>query len=201
MEIEAHDINPSPCSLLHQILVYESNSVSVCRMNGGSSQSVQSLSHVQLFATPWTAAHQASLSIANSRACSNLCPSSWWCHPTLSSSVVPFSSHLQSFPASGSFQIDQLFALSGQSIGDSASASVLRMNIQDWFPLGSTGWISWQSKGLSRVSSNPTVQKHLFLGAQLFVWSNSHIHTRLLEKKHHSFDFMKLCWQSNVSTF
>ena len=97
---------------------------------------------------------------------SNSCPLSWWCHSTISSSVVPFSS-LQSFPASGSFQMSQFFASSGQSTGVSASASVLPVNIQDWFPLGWTGWISLQSKGLSRVFSNTTVQKHQFFGAQL----------------------------------
>ena len=91
---------------------------------------------------------------------SNTCPLSWWCHPTISSSVIPFSSYLQSFPASGSFQINQVFTSGGQSIGVSASASVLPMHIQDWFPLGWTGWISLQSKGLSRVFSNTTVQKH-----------------------------------------
>ena len=92
-------------------------------------------------------------------------PLSWWCHPTISSSVVPFSSYLQSFPASGSFQMSQLFKSDSQSMG--ASASVLPMNIQDWFPLGWTGCISLQSKGLSRVFSNTTVQKHQFFGAQL----------------------------------
>ena len=91
---------------------------------------------------------------------SNSCPRSLWCHPTISSSVVHFSSRLQSFPASRSFQMSQLFASGGQSIGVSASASVLAMDIQDWFPLGWTGWISLQSKGLSRVFSNTTVQKH-----------------------------------------
>jgi len=100
-------------------------------------------------------------------ACSNSCPSSWWCHSTTSSSLVPFSSCLQSFPASGSFQMNQFFTSGGQSIGVSASASVLPMNIQDWFPLGWTGWISLQSKELSRVSFNTTIQKHQFLGAQL----------------------------------
>ena len=99
-------------------------------------------------------------------ACSNSCPLSWWCHPTISSSAVPFS-RLQSFPASGSFQISQFFTSGGQRIGVSASASVLPMNIQDWFPLGLTGWISLQSKGLSRVFCNTTVQKHQFFGAQL----------------------------------
>ena len=92
------------------------------------------------------------------RACSNSCSSSQWCHPTISSSVVLFSSCLESFPASGSFQMSQFFSSGGQSIGGSASASVLPMNIQDWFPLGWTGWISLQSKGLSRVFSNTTVQ-------------------------------------------
>ena len=114
-------------------------------------------------------------------ACSNSCPYSRWCHPTISSSVVPFS-RLQSFPASGSFQINQLFTSGGQSIGVSASTSVLPVNIQDWFPLGWTGWISLQSKGLSRVFSKTTVQKHQFFGAQLSSQSNSHIHTWPLEK-------------------
>ena len=101
------------------------------------------------------------------RACSNLCPSSQWCHPTTSSSVVPFSSCLQSFSASRSFLRSQFFASGGQSIWASASASVPPMNIQDWFPLGLTGWISLQFKGFSRVFSNTTVQKHQFFGAQL----------------------------------
>ena len=95
----------------------------------------------------------------NPRVYSNSCPLSWWCHPTTSSSVVPFSSRHQSFPASGSFQVSQPSTSGGQSTGVSASASVLPMNIQDWFPLGWTGWISMQSKGLSRVFSNTTVQK------------------------------------------
>ena len=115
-------------------------------------------------------------------ACSNSFPSSRWCYPTVSSSVVPFSSCLQSFSASGSFQMSQFFASGGQSIRVSASASVLPMNTQDWFPLGWTGWISLQSKGLSRVFSNTTVQKHRFFSAQLSLWFNSHIHTWLLEK-------------------
>ena len=93
----------------------------------------------------------------------NSCPLSWWCHPTISSFVVPFSSLLKSFPASGFFQMSQLFTSGGQSIGVSASASVLPMNTQDWFPLGWTGWISLQSKGLSRVFFNTTVQKHQLL--------------------------------------
>ena len=98
---------------------------------------------------------------------SNSCPLSPWCHPTFSSSVVPFSSRLQSFPASGSFQMSQFFTSGGQSIGVSASASVLPMNIQDLFPLGWTGWISLLPKGLSRVFSNTTVKKHQFFSAQL----------------------------------
>ena len=113
---------------------------------------------------------------------SNSCPLNRWCYPTISSSVVSFSSCLQSFPASGSFPMSQFFTSGGQSIGVSASASVLPMNIQDWFPLGWTGWISLLSKGLSRVFSNTTIQKHQFFGVQPSLWSKSHIHTWLLEK-------------------
>ena len=116
------------------------------------------------------------------RAYSNSCPSSWWCHPTISSSVIPFSFCLQSFPTSGSFPVSQFFTLDGQSIGVSTSTSVLSMNIQDWFPLGWTDWISLQSKGLSRVFANTTVKKHQFFGTQCSLWSNSHINTWLLEK-------------------
>ena len=108
---------------------------------------------------------------------SNSCPLSRWRHPTVPSSVIPFSSS-----ASGSFPMSQFFTSGGLSIAVSSSASVLPMNIQDWFPLGWTGWISLQSKGHSRVFSNTTVQKHQFFGAQLLLWSNSQIHTWLLEK-------------------
>ena len=144
--------------------------------------SVQLFSRVWLFATSWTAACQASLSITNSWSLLKLCPLSQLCHSTISSSVIAFSSCLQSFPASGSFQMRQLFASGGQSMGVSVSTSVLPMSIQDWFPLGWTGWISLQSKGLSRVFSNITVQKHQFFGAQLSLWCDSHIHTWPLEK-------------------
>ena len=109
------------------------------------------------------------------RAYSNSFPSSRWCHPTISSSVVPYPSHLQSFPASGSFPMSQFLASGGQSIRVSASASVLPTNIQDWFPLGWTGWISLQSKGLSRVFSNTTVQKHQFFSAVFFMVQLSHL--------------------------
>ena len=133
---------------------------------------------------------------------SNSCPSSRWCHPTISSSVVPFSSCLQSFPASGSFQMSQFFPSGGQSIGVSASASVLPMNIQDWFPLGLTGWISLLSKGLSRVFSNSTVQKHQFFGAQFFFFFLNLTLISIHDYwKNHSFDQMDLCWQSNISAF
>ena len=115
-------------------------------------------------------------------ACSSSCPLSQWYHPTISSSVVPFSSCLQSFPASGSFKMSQFFPSGGQSIGILASASVLPKNIQDLFPLEWTGWISLQAKGLSRVFSNTTVQKHQFFSTQLSSQSNSHIHTWQLEK-------------------
>ena len=108
-------------------------------------------------------------------------PLSQWCYPTISSSVVPFSSCLQNFTASGSFQMSQLFTSGGQSIGVSASTSVLPINTQDWC-LGWTGWISSQSKGLSRVFSNTTLQKHQFFGAEPSIWSNSYIHIWLLEK-------------------
>ena len=112
----------------------------------------------------------------------NPCPLSRWCHPTISSSVIPFSSCPQSFPESGSLQMSQLFTSGGQSIGVSASTSVLPMNTQDWSPLGCTGCISLQSKGLSRVFSNTTVQKHQFFSAQLSSQSNFHIHTWPQEK-------------------
>ena len=134
--------------------------------------SVQWLSHVQLFVTPWTATCQASCPLLSPRVCSNSYPLNWWCHPPISSSVISFSSCRQSFPTSGSFPLSQFFPSGGQSIGVSASTSVLPMNIQDWSPLGWTGLISLQSKGLSRVFSNTTVQKHQFFSAQLSLWSN-----------------------------
>ena len=144
--------------------------------------SVQSLSPVRLFVTPWTAAGQASLSITNSQSLlrvmsiESVMPSNHLilCYPVLLL--------LQSIPASRSLQMSQFFASGGQSIGVSASVSILSMNIPDWFPLGGTGLISLQPKGLSRVFSNATVQKHQFFGTQLSLWSNSHIHTWLLEK-------------------
>ena len=117
----------------------------------------------------------------SSGVCSNSHPLSQWCHPTISSSVVPFSC-LQSFPASGSFAMSRLFPSSGWNIESSASASVLPMNIQEWFPLGFTGLIFLQSKGLSTIFSNTTVQKHQFFGAQPFLCSNCHIHTWVLAK-------------------
>ena len=126
------------------------------------------------------------------------CPLSRSFHPTISSSIVPFSSCLESFPASGSFPMSQFFTSGGQSIGVSASASVLPVNIQDWFPLGWTVRISLQSKGLSKVFST-TVPKLQFFGAQLSSQSNSHIHTWPLEKPQPWWD--RPCWQSNVSAF
>ena len=144
--------------------------------------SVQLLSHVQLFVTPWTSVPQASLSITNSRSLLKIMsidlvmPSNHLilCHP--------FSFCLQSLLASGSFPMSQLFAWGGQNIGVSASASVPPMNTKDWSPLGWTGWITLQSKGLARVFSNTTVQKHQFFSTQLSSLSNSHIHTWPLEK-------------------
>ena len=131
--------------------------------------------------------------------CSNSCSLSWWHYLTISSSATPFSFCLQSFPASGSFPISCLFTSGGQSIRASASASVLPMNIQSWFPLGLTDFISLQSYGVSRVFSSTTIQRHPFFGTQPSLWSNSRIHTWLLEK--HSFDYLGLSWQSDVSGF
>ena len=133
------------------------------------------------------------------RVCSHSYPLSQWCYPTISSSVVPFSSCPQSFPASGSFPVSHLFALGGQNIGASASSSVIPMNTQGWFPLGLTSLIPLQSKGLSRVFSNTTVQKHQFFSAQSSLWSSPHTCTWLLEN--HSLDYTDLCWQSDASAF
>ena len=133
--------------------------------------SVQSLSRVWLFAAPRIAARQASLSFTVSRSLLKLMSLSWWCHPAISSSVLPFSSCPQSFPASGSFRVSQLFASGSQSIGVSASISLFPMNIQGWFPLGLTDLISLQSKGLSRVFSSATIGKQQFFGAQISLQS------------------------------
>ena len=135
------------------------------------SQSVQLLSHVWLFATSWTAACQASLSITNY---SNSCPLSRRCHTIISSSIVPFSSHLQSFPASGSFPMSQLFASDGQSIGVSASTSGLPMNIQGWFPLRLTDLISLRSKGLQRVFTNTSLKASILWHSAFFIVQLSH---------------------------
>ena len=143
--------------------------------------SVQLLSPVWLFSTPWITARQVFLSITNSWVHSVSRPSSQWCHPAISSYVVPFSSCTQSLPASESFPMSQLFAWGGQSTGVSALAPFLPKNTQGWSSEW-TGWISLQSKGLSRVFSNTTVQKHQFFSAQLSSQSNSSIHTWPLEK-------------------
>ena len=132
---------------------------------------VQSLSCVWLFATPWTAACQAPLFSTIPQVCSNSCPLSWWYYLTISSSATPFSFCLLSFPALGSFPMSQLFSSGGQSIRASASASVLPVNTQDWFPLGLTGLICLSSKGLSRVFSSTIVQKHQSFGTQPTLWS------------------------------
>ena len=137
------------------------------------------LSHAWFFATPWRTAQQASLSFTISHTCSNSCPLSQWCHLTILSSVIPFSSCLQSFQALVLFErVGFLHQVAKASV----SAPVLLMNIQDWFPLGWTDLTSLLSKGLSKVSSNTTVQKHQFFGIQPSLCSNSHIHTWLLEK-------------------
>ena len=130
------------------------------------------------------------------RAYSNSCPLSQWCHPTISSSVVPFSSCLLSLLSSGSFPTSQLFPSGGQSIRASASASAFPVNIQGWYPLGLTGLISLLSKGLSKVFSNITFQKHQFFGTQPSLWSNFHIVHDCWED--HEFDYMDLCQQSDL---
>ena len=129
--------------------------------------------------------------------CPNSCLLIRWCHPTISSSVIPFSSCIQSFPISGSFQMSQLFESASHSIG--APASVLPVNIQGWFPSGLVGLISLLFKGFSRVFSSTTVWKHQFFDSQPSLWSNSHICTWL--QKNHNFDYMDLYWQNNVSAF
>ena len=144
--------------------------------------SVQSLSQVWLFATPQMAAHQVSLSVTNSRSLVKLMSIEWMMPSNHLVLCRLFSSCLQFFPASRSFPMSQFFASSGKSIGTSASTSVLPMNIQHLFPLGLAGLISLQSKGLSRVFSNTTVQKHQFFSAHPSLWSSAHIHTWLLEK-------------------
>ena len=138
--------------------------------------SVQLLSHVQLFATPGLQHARPPYPSPNPGVYSDSCPSSWWCHPTVSSSVISFSSCLQSFPASGSFPMSQLFASGGQSIGVLASASILPMNIQDWLPLGLTGLISSQSNGLSRIFSNTTIDSKasILLCSDFFIVQLSH---------------------------
>ena len=143
---------------------------------------VQLLSHVQLFATPWTAARQPPLYSTISRNLLKLMSIESVMPLTSSSSATPFSFCLLSFPSSGSFPVSQLFTSDGQNTEASTSMSVLLMNIQGWFPLGLTGLSSLQSKGCSRVFSNTTVWKHLFFGAQPSLWSNSHIRTGVLEK-------------------
>ena len=142
----------------------------------------QLLNHVWLFVIPWLQHARLSCLSPSPRVRSNSCPSRQWCHPTTSSSVIPFSSCPQSFPGSGFFPKRWLFTSGGHSIGASASASFLPTNIQDWLPLGLTGLISLQSKGFSRFFSSTTVWKHQFFGTQVSSQSNSHIHTWPLEK-------------------
>ena len=171
---------------------------------------VKSLSHVQLFTTSLTVDARLLCPPLSPRVCSDSCPLSQWCYLTISASATYFSFCLQSFPASGSFPTSQLFASDGQSIGASASKSVLPMNIQGWCPLWLTGLISLLSKGLSRVLSI-TIWKHQFLSIQPSLWSNSHIHIYWKNHtgkamvfpvwKNHSFDYMDLCRQSDASAF
>ena len=176
--------NNSFCTLQNLYCIYYSNLPVV----------VQSLSRVLLFVTPWHTRLPCPLSPG---VCSNSCPLSQWCHPTISFSVAPFSSCPQSFSASGSFPMSQLFASGSQSTGTSASFPL--MNIQGLFPLGLTAWISLQSKGLSRVFSSTTVWKHQFFRLTLLYGPTlTSIHDCW---KNHSFDYVDLCWQSDVSDF
>ena len=154
----------------------------VVQIHNVTFSSVQSLSRVRLLWPNEVQQDRPPCPSLTPRVYSNSCPSCQWCHPAISSSVVPFSSCPQSLPASGPFLMSQLFVWGGQSIRVSALASVFPMNTQDWSPSGWTCWTSLQSKGLSRVFSNTTVQKHPFFCAQLSSQSNSHIHTWPLEK-------------------
>ena len=182
LSLEAWNFQPYPSIFCRERGFWKPVNNWPCLWDEASISSVQSLSCVWLFATPWITAHQAYLPITNSQILLK---------PVSIESVMP-SSHLilcrpllllpQSLPASGSFPMSWFFASGGQSTGVSASTSVLKMNTQDWSALGWTGWISLQSKGLSRVLSNTTVQKHQFFSAQLSSQSNSHIHTWPLEK-------------------
>ena len=131
---------------------------------------------------------------------SNSCPWSWWCHSTISFSVAPFSSCPQSFPASGSFPVSWLFTSGDQSIGASASASILLMNIQNWFPLGFTGLISFPVKGLSQVFSSTTIQKHQFFSTSVF-FMVQHSHLYMTTGKIMALTILDLCWKSDVSAF
>ena len=188
----------SPGTCFFYLSQFQNDLITESKTCGGLVSSVQLFSRVRLFVTPWTAACQASLSITNSRSSLKLMSVKSWCHPTISSSVVPFSC-LQSFPASGSFPVCQFFTSGGQSSRVSASASVLPMNIQDWFPLGWTGWISLQFKGLSRVFSNTTVQKHQLWHSAFFIVQLSHPYMSTGKKPYLWLDGP--CWQSNVSAF
>ena len=176
------------------ILPYNLNHLWITYNTSVQFSSVQSLSQVQLFATPWTTARQTSLSITISGVCSNSCPLSQWCHPTVLSSVIPFSSCLQSFPASGSFPRSQLFASGGQSIG--TSASVLPMNIQDWLPLGLTGLIFLLSQ-----ESSPALQFKSINSSALSLLYGPTLTSIHDYWKNHSLDWTDLCQQSNVSAF
>ena len=182
MKISTVEISNILLDYMFSIRMTEGSRSDLSLLDDGSVSLVQSLSCVRLFATPWIAARQASLSITVSQSSLKLTSISRWCHPAISSSVIPFSSCPQSLPASESFPVNQLFTWGGQSTGVSALTSFLPKKSQGWSPSEWTGWISLQSKGLSRVFSNTTVQKHQFFGAQPSSQSNSHIHTWPQEK-------------------
>ena len=163
---------------------------------------IQLLSRVRLFATPWTAACQASLSHPShhiSQGCSNSCPSSQWCYPTISSSVIPLSSCLQAVPASGSFPMSRLFSSGSQSIGASGSTAALLMNSQGWFPLEINWFDLLAVQGTLKVFSSIATQKHQVFRLQPSLWSNSHLYMTI--RKITALTSWTLCWQSDIATF
>ena len=179
---KVHCLHLSSFFVLHASMYFDKYRMACLHHYSIMFNSVQSLSRVRLFATPWTQHARPPYPSPTPGVHPDSRPSSQWCHPTISSSAIPFSSCPQSLPALESFSMNQLFASGGQSTGVSALASFLPKKSYGWSPSEWTGWISLQSKGLSRVFSNTTVQKHQFFSAQLSSQFNSHIHTWLLEK-------------------
>ena len=196
-------IYKSSCHIIHILITqycwgYSKNDYYLCQWRMYVVLVVLMLSHVQLFVILWMQYARYPCRSVSPRFCWNPCPLSWWCYPTISSSVALFSCS-QSFPTQRSFPLSQHFPSGGQCTGASASAAVLPMNIQGWFPIGLTALISLQSKGLSRVLPTTTIQKEQFFSTQPSLWSNCHICTDYW--KNHSFDYMDICPQSDVFAF